>query len=192
MDQITSVFGESVDLYRDVLQIPTDSDASKIRQAYFNKCLSCHPDKVDDGETAENKEILLRRFYALSAAYEILSDSSKREAYDQEKSSYLESSSFGYANSPRTSETSFSSDDEGLALEGRGLSRYKRAKAVFKKVYKMLYPEKCVKCRKEPQTYECMPCGCQKICRGCAMKLATGGKCKSCGSFFVSCRQLRG
>jgi len=36
------------------------------------------------------------------------------------------------------------------------------------------------------------PCGCTRVCRPCAMKMATGGKCKICKRFFVGFRPLVG
>ncbi|GMI23260.1 hypothetical protein TeGR_g6271 [Tetraparma gracilis] len=42
----------------------------------------------------------------------------------------------------------------------------------------------CLKCadhnRSNKVEYECQPCRCQVYCKSCAMKLATGGKCKGC------------
>ena len=35
------------------------------------------------------------------------------------------------------------------------------------------------------------PCGCYAVCRTCAMKLATGGKCKICKEFYSSFTSMR-
>mmetsp|Transcript_17044 Transcript_17044/g.34141 ORF Transcript_17044/g.34141 Transcript_17044/m.34141 type:complete len:109 (-) Transcript_17044:42-368(-) len=51
---------------------------------------------------------------------------------------------------------------------------------------------KCLKCAKKAIVYECMPCGHPVFCKTCAMKMATGGKCKVCGDFFSELRKLRG
>ena len=40
-----------------------------------------------------------------------------------------------------------------------------------------------------PATYACMPCGHIVLCKQCAMRCATGGKCKQCKQFFVECQQ---
>lgn len=53
------------------------------------------------------------------------------------------------------------------------------------------HPEKkvqrpCICCAKADPEYECFPCRCNVYCKKCAMKLATGGKCKKCGSLFAS------
>lgn len=36
----------------------------------------------------------------------------------------------------------------------------------------------CMKCHGKPAGYQSVPCGCSVFCASCAMKLATGGKCK--------------
>ncbi len=37
--------------------------------------------------------------------------------------------------------------------------------------------------------YQCMPCRCKILCKKCAMKVASGGKCKNCKNFFVECKR---
>jgi len=37
-----------------------------------------------------------------------------------------------------------------------------------------------------PVFYKSFPCACTTHCRKCAMKMATGGKCKVCKEFFTS------
>ncbi|CAM9804857.1 unnamed protein product [Chrysoparadoxa australica] len=39
-------------------------------------------------------------------------------------------------------------------------------------------PALCLACKKAPIAYECAPCACKTLCSKCAMKMATGGKCK--------------
>ncbi|CAN0495085.1 unnamed protein product, partial [Scytosiphon promiscuus] len=36
--------------------------------------------------------------------------------------------------------------------------------------------EGCLACKRREVEYECVPCGCHAFCRGCAMKVATGGR----------------
>eukprot|EP00981_Chlorochromonas_danica_P009453 scaffold2708_cov158-Ochromonas_danica.AAC.1 len=43
----------------------------------------------------------------------------------------------------------------------------------------------CIICA-HPAEYECFPCRCNVYCKKCAMKLATGGKCKKCKNLFAS------
>lgn len=45
---------------------------------------------------------------------------------------------------------------------------------------------KCSTCAKRKAEYRCDPCGCNLFCKKCAMKMATGGKCKTCNQMFVS------
>ena len=44
----------------------------------------------------------------------------------------------------------------------------------------------CFNCQKYHSSYECFPCKCNKFCKKCAMKMGTGGKCKTCHNLFVS------
>lgn len=41
-------------------------------------------------------------------------------------------------------------------------------------------------CQKTDILYTNFPCKCLKYCKSCAMKLATGGKCKKCHQLFAS------
>ena len=50
----------------------------------------------------------------------------------------------------------------------------------------------CLICGKEPIGYACEPCGCAILCKRCAMRMATGGKCKQCGKFFIQCSRYEG
>ncbi len=49
----------------------------------------------------------------------------------------------------------------------------------------------CMKCSAPPPIVYSYPCGCYAICRKCAMKMATGGKCKFCKKFFSSFTSTR-
>ena len=51
--------------------------------------------------------------------------------------------------------------------------------------------KKCLKCKTMDVTYECDPCGCPSFCRTCAMKVASGGKCRQCKSMYGGVRKLR-
>jgi hypothetical protein len=44
----------------------------------------------------------------------------------------------------------------------------------------------CHKCDEKPGTYTPNPCGCYRVCKQCAMKLSTGGKCSVCKGFYIS------
>jgi hypothetical protein len=49
-----------------------------------------------------------------------------------------------------------------------------------------LEPESCQRCNALPALFASSPCGCYRVCRKCAMKMATGGKCATCKSFYTS------
>lgn len=66
-----------MDLY-EVLGVSRDADSGEIKKAYRKLALSYHPDKAKE-EEREESEI---KFKEISAAYEILIDEEKRQAYD--------------------------------------------------------------------------------------------------------------
>ena len=39
-------------------------------------------------------------------------------------------------------------------------------------------------------SHRCDPCGHAILCKKCAMKMATGGKCMRCGEFFVQLKRV--
>lgn len=51
-------------------------------------------------------------------------------------------------------------------------------------------PDVCLVCKKEAVMYKCYPCGCPILCRKCAMKMASGGYCKSCKQMFVELQRI--
>ncbi|KAL7520596.1 hypothetical protein ACHAWX_005312 [Stephanocyclus meneghinianus] len=62
--------------YYDILGVDCDATSTEIRSAYRKKARLVHPDKNPDDADAE------RKFRELSAAYQTLSDPSKRKQYD--------------------------------------------------------------------------------------------------------------
>lgn len=64
--------------YYDILGISKGASAGEIKKAYRKQALEWHPDKHKD-----NKEAAEKRFKEINEAYQILSDSQKRQAYDQ-------------------------------------------------------------------------------------------------------------
>jgi DnaJ-class molecular chaperone len=64
--------------YYDILGIPKNAPQDEIKKAYRKQALEWHPDKHKD-----NKEAAEKRFKEINEAYQILSDSEKRKAYDQ-------------------------------------------------------------------------------------------------------------
>lgn len=64
--------------YYDILGVTKNASAEELKKAYRKQALEWHPDRhKDDKEAAE------RRFKEINEAYQVLSDSQKRSAYDQ-------------------------------------------------------------------------------------------------------------
>ena len=62
------------------LNVPKDATLATIRSAHRKLVLSCHPDKVQD-ESA--KKVKAEQFHQVQQAYEILSDETRRQRYDE-------------------------------------------------------------------------------------------------------------
>ncbi|BAF61472.1 molecular chaperone DnaJ [Candidatus Vesicomyidisocius calyptogenae] len=88
--------------FYEILGIAKNTDVKQIKKAYKRLAMKHHPDRVKD-----NKELAEKKFKEIQKAYAILSDTQKRQAYDQ----------FGHAgingNAGATSGTSFSSSGFG-------------------------------------------------------------------------------
>lgn len=64
--------------YYDILGVSKGASADEIKKAYRKQALEWHPDRHKD-----EKEAAEKRFKEINEAYQILSDSQKRQAYDQ-------------------------------------------------------------------------------------------------------------
>lgn len=72
--------------YYDVLEVSRNTSAEEIKKAYRRLALKYHPDKNPD-----NRDQAREKFKEVSEAYKILSDSEKRQIYDQYGHQGLES-----------------------------------------------------------------------------------------------------
>ena len=63
--------------YYEVLGVNKDASADEIKRAYRRLAMKYHPDKNPDNKEAEEK------FKECAEAYEVLSDTQKRQRYDQ-------------------------------------------------------------------------------------------------------------
>ncbi|KAK9983852.1 hypothetical protein SO802_033377 [Lithocarpus litseifolius] len=71
---LSAIAGKS---YYDVLQVPRGASDDQIKRAYRKLALKYHPDKNQGNEEAN------KRFADINNAYEVLSDSEKRNIYDR-------------------------------------------------------------------------------------------------------------
>jgi curved DNA-binding protein CbpA len=66
--------------YYDILGVEQTASEKDLKKAYFKLIVKYHPDKIADFETNTNAQ---QNFQEISHAYEILSDTVKRERYDR-------------------------------------------------------------------------------------------------------------
>ena len=64
--------------YYDILGVSKSATAEEIKKAYRKQALEWHPDRHKD-----NKEAAEKKFKEVNEAYQVLSDTQKRSAYDQ-------------------------------------------------------------------------------------------------------------
>lgn len=65
--------------YYDILGVSKSASADELKKAYRKQALEWHPDR----HTGADKEAAEKRFKEINEAYQVLSDSQKRSAYDQ-------------------------------------------------------------------------------------------------------------
>ena len=87
---ISEAYGKGACLYETVLGVSSDATPSQLRKAYYKRCLSYHPDKLASDLPDEEIEGAKSKFRAISVAYSILSDESKRKEYDESGDFYDE------------------------------------------------------------------------------------------------------
>src|SRR3989344_6040127 len=64
--------------YYDILGVSKGASADELKKAYRKQALEWHPDRHKD-----DKDVAEKRFKEVNEAYQVLSDSKKRSAYDQ-------------------------------------------------------------------------------------------------------------
>ena len=52
------------------------------------------------------------------------------------------------------------------------------------------FKQSCALCQSKAVAFTNYPCQCCAFCKKCAMKIATGGKCRVCSSIFSGMRSL--
>ncbi|GMI42387.1 hypothetical protein TrCOL_g11589 [Triparma columacea] len=79
---IETAFPDAENLYS-IFGISNTATTNEIKKAYFKMARKCHPDKLPPTISDSSKAQKTAQFQAISGAYEILSDVSKRSNYDQ-------------------------------------------------------------------------------------------------------------
>ncbi|KAI8384327.1 DnaJ domain-containing protein [Radiomyces spectabilis] len=74
--------------YYSILDIPETATQEDIRQAYKKQALLHHPDRLPDTATAAERAEQTRQFQLIADAYYILSDSTRREAFDRNRAQH--------------------------------------------------------------------------------------------------------
>ncbi|PVV02377.1 hypothetical protein BB560_003170 [Smittium megazygosporum] len=133
-DVVTHVLENST-LYYEILGIGLDSSSEEIKQAYKKSALILHPDRCDSPNSEE-------AFKAISKAFEVLSDPSKRKVYDltlkapetntrkasnSDKSGNTQLSK--YTETYRNTDSSSESDSELSSKEDAGKSRQRSTRS---------------------------------------------------------------
>ncbi len=109
--------------YYEVLSVQRDADGTEIKKAYRKLAMQYHPDRNPGNETAEDK------FKEAAEAYDVLSDSRKRQIYDQFGHQGLEGNGFSGFGSAEDIFSSFSdifSDFFGFGGGRQGRSRIRK------------------------------------------------------------------
>ncbi|GJE91051.1 DnaJ-domain-containing protein [Phanerochaete sordida] len=67
----------------EILELEKTATTEEIRKAYKKKALATHPDRLPPGVSDEEREKANERFRLVNNAYEVLTNTENRKAYDQ-------------------------------------------------------------------------------------------------------------
>ncbi len=79
MISVKGIFKDMKKDYYEILGVPKSADLQQIKKAYRSLALKYHPDRVPADQKKEAEE----KFKEISEAYAVLSDTQKRQMYDQ-------------------------------------------------------------------------------------------------------------
>ena len=80
--------------YYELLGISKNASDDEIKKAFRKAALKYHPDRMVNA-SEEEKKVAEEKFKELNEAYQVLSDSEKRQMYDQYGHAAFENGGFG-------------------------------------------------------------------------------------------------
>ncbi|MCI7047373.1 MULTISPECIES: molecular chaperone DnaJ [Helicobacter] len=199
--------------YYEILEVQRNASGDEIKKAYRKMALKYHPDRNPDNKEAEEM------FKKVNEAYQILSDSEKRQIYDTYGKKGLESSGFGFSDmgesifdifnsvfggnfggfggfSQRSKKNEKYPRDLGIALE----LTFQEAVFGCKKEIEILYKKSCDSCQgsgaKDGKVETCKVCkgsGRETFSQGFMTFAQTCSKCHGSGQMISEkCEKCHG
>ncbi|PAF52711.1 molecular chaperone DnaJ [Helicobacter sp. 13S00477-4] len=169
---------ESFDYY-EILEISKTSDKEVIKKAYRKMALKYHPDRNPENKQAEEM------FKKINEAYEVLSDDTRRQIYDQYGKKGLENNGMGFSGRDFSDifgdlGSIFESAFGGGFNFGGSSRREKKIKFIPDYIYKLdlSFKEAVFGCKKTIQTKYKVYC---KDCDGTGAKDGKVQVCPDCG-----------
>lgn len=159
--------------YYEILGVERTADGVTIKKAYRSLAVQFHPDKNPDDKTAEEK------FKEASEAYEVLSDASKRQIYDQFGHNGLEGQGFQGFSGVEDVFQNFGDIFEDFFGMGGGTRRSRpRRGSDLRYDLEIDFMEACFGASKQIQVVKNAACG---TCEGSGSKKGSGPKvCPQC------------